>query len=51
MPWWENSIIKFNADGMIHTTGRERHKHNGRKDIINEITYKDAYVCLTCPYE
>ena len=51
MPWWENSIIKFSADGMIHTTGRERPKHNGRKDILNEITYKDAYVCLTCPYE
>lgn len=51
MPWLENNIIKFSADGMIHTTGREEIKHNGRKEIINDITYRDAHVCLTCPYE
>lgn len=52
MPWLENNIFKFSADGMIHTTGREEIKpvkHSGRKEIINEITYRDAHVCLTCP--
>lgn len=51
MPWLDNYIFRFGADGLIHTTRQQNGKSNGRKEVINEITYNDAHVCLTCPYE
>lgn len=45
----------FSSDGLVHTapeTGEKRSKTMfGRREIINEVSYKDAAVCLNCTME
>lgn len=44
--------LKFSADGLVHTAVPQKAPvPSGRKDLWNEETYKDAWVCLTCPLE
>lgn len=43
-------LYKFAADGMIHTVQPQRQVRK-KRDLLNEDTYEDAQVCLSCPRE
>lgn len=40
--------LKLSADGMIHTV-QPIHLMRKKRDLLNEETYEEASVCLTCP--
>lgn len=45
----------FSGDGMIHAVSPVLEKRSktikGRREVINEVSYKDARVCLGCTME
>ena len=51
MPERDEMGNKTSVDGMLHTVQRLDPTHRGRRDIHNNDSYDDAYVCLTCPAE
>lgn len=46
----ESELFKFAADGMIHAVQPQKQVRK-RRDLLNEDTYEDASICLTCPLE
>ncbi len=40
--------LKLSADGMIHTV-QPIQRTRKKRDLLNEETYEEASVCLSCP--
>lgn len=43
--------LRLGADGLLHTAVPQGRPSPGRKELHTDETYRDAYVCLTCPLE
>ncbi len=51
--WSDNDTLRqlFGNDGQIHTVQAPTKPSAGRKNILNDVTFREAYVCLTCTAE